>query len=127
MTPVDFDIISIEGLNIDTIIGVYDWEQQQQQRLTVDLQMAWDNQAPAQSDDIKQALDYARVSAAVSDWVQSQPRQLIETVAEGIAQLVMREFMVSAVQVKVSKPGAIPAAANVAVTINRRQIESPFG
>ncbi|WP_404399843.1 dihydroneopterin aldolase [Idiomarina seosinensis] len=127
MTPVDFDIISIEGLNIDTIIGVYDWEQQQQQRLTVDLQMAWDNQAPAQSDDIKQALDYARVSAAVSDWVQSQPRQLIETVAEGIAQLVMREFMVSSVQVKVSKPGAIPAAANVAVTINRRQIESPFG
>lgn len=127
MTAADFDIISIEGLNIDTVIGVYDWEQQQTQTLIVDLKMAWDNQSAAQTDDISQALDYANVSTAVVDWVQSQPRQLIETVAEGIAQLVMRDFMVGEVQVKVSKPGAVPAAANVAVTINRRQIESPFG
>ncbi|RUO39680.1 dihydroneopterin aldolase [Idiomarina aquatica] len=127
MSASDLDWVHIEGLQIDTVIGVYEWEQQQTQRLLIDLAMAWDIQAAAQKDDIEQALDYAKVTEAVTAWVQQKPRQLIETVAEGIAQLVLQQFGVREVEVKVSKPGAVPSAANVAVSISRRQFDSPFG
>ncbi|MAK71454.1 MAG: hypothetical protein CMF19_05375 [Idiomarinaceae bacterium] len=60
-------------------------------------------------------------------WVTQQPRQLIETVAEGVAQLVLEQFSVSDIKVKVSKPGAVPAADNVAVTIRRSRFDSAFG
>lgn len=121
------DQVCIEGLTIDTIIGVYDWEKQQTQRLVVDVAMAWDIQAAAAHDDINAALDYAKVSDAITQWVQSKPRELIETVAEGIAQLILGQFDVTNVDVKVSKPGAVPNASNVAVRIQRRQFDSPFG
>ncbi|MGM0525686.1 MAG: dihydroneopterin aldolase [Pseudomonadota bacterium] len=127
MTTTDSDIVSIEGLNVDTVIGVYDWEQQQSQRLVIDMQMACDIQAAANSDNIAEALDYATVSEAVTNWVQQQPRQLIETVAEGIAALILKDFAVAQVEVKVSKPGAVVNAGNVAVTIKRTRFDSPFG
>lgn len=127
MATSELDWVSIEGLKIDTIIGVYDWEQQQTQQLVIDLKMGWDIQAAAQSDDIEQALDYAKVSEMVTAWVTKESRQLIETVAEGIAKRVIEQFAVSEVVVKVSKPGAVTTADNVAVTIHRTRFDSPFG
>ena len=119
MAATDLDMVSIEGLDIDTVIGVYEWEKKQTQQLRVDVDMAWDNKPAADSDGIADALDYAAVSDAVLEWVKKEPRQLIETVAEGIAELVLTQFRVPWVKVKVSKPGAVPAAANVAVSITR--------
>lgn len=127
MATSDLDWVSIEGLKVDTIIGVYDWEQQQTQQLVIDINMAWDIQAAAKSDDLEQALDYANVSEAVSAWVTKEPRQLIETVAEGVAKLVIEQFAVTEIEVKVSKPGAVLTANNVAVTIRRTRFDSPFG
>ena len=127
MANSDLDWISIEGLTVDAIIGVYDWEQQQTQQLRIDVDMGWDIQAAAKTDDITQTLDYAKVSEAIVAWVKQQPRQLIETVAEGIAQLVLEQFVVSEIKVKVSKPGAVPAADTVAVTIRRSRFDSAFG
>lgn len=127
MASSDLDWISIEGLKVDAVIGVYDWEQQQTQQLRIDVDMGWDIQAAAKTDDITQTLDYAKVSEAIDAWVTQQPRQLIETVAEGIAQLVLEQFVVSDIKVKVSKPGAVPAADNVAVTIRRSRFDSAFG
>ena len=121
------DWVSIAGLKVDTVIGVYDWEQQQTQRLVIDIDMGWDIQAAAKADDIAQALDYATVSEAISDWVKQQPRKLIETVAEGVAKLVLDEFGATQVKIKVSKPGAVDSADNVAVSISRSRFDSPFG
>lgn len=127
MEQADIDVVSIEGLNVDTVIGVYDWEKEQKQTLTLDIQMSWNNQAAASSDDLNDALDYALVSETVTQWVAEKPRQLIETVAEGVATLVLNEFGVQNVEVKVSKPGAVPNAANVSVTVRRSVFDSPFG
>ena len=66
-------------------------------------------------------------SAAVERWIQAKPRALIETVAEGIAELLFKDFGVNEVQVKVSKPGAVPTANNVAVKIQRTRVDGPFG
>lgn len=127
MEQADIDVVSIEGLSVDTIIGVYDWEKEKKQTLTLDIQMSWDNQAAAKSDDLNDALDYALVSEKVTQWVAEKPRQLIETVAEGVASLILNEFGVQNVEVKVSKPGAVPNATNVAVTVRRSVFDSPFG
>lgn len=127
MEQADIDVVSIEGLSVDTIIGVYDWEKEKKQTLTLDIQMSWDNQTAAKSDDLNDALDYALVSEKVTQWVAEKPRQLIETVAEGVATLILNEFGVQNVEVKVSKPGAVPNAGNVAVTVRRSVFDSPFG
>ena len=69
MEQADIDVVSIEGLSVDTIIGVYDWEKEKKQTLTLDIQMSWDNQTAAKSDDLNDALDYALASEKVTQWV----------------------------------------------------------
>ncbi|MEX1220965.1 MAG: dihydroneopterin aldolase [Idiomarina sp.] len=113
------DQVLIDGLKVDTVIGVYDWEKQIKQQLRIDLAMAWDNRPAAASDDLADALDYASVAEAVTHLIQQRPRQLIEQVAEEVAQLLLTEFHVSQVTVTVAKPQAVPAANSVAVKITR--------
>ncbi|WP_404397149.1 dihydroneopterin aldolase [Idiomarina loihiensis] len=127
MEQADIDVVSIEGLTVETIIGVYDWEKEKKQRLVLDIQMSWDNQRAAITDNIDDALDYALVSERVSGWVAEKPRQLIETVAEGVASLILNEFGVQNVEVRVAKPGAVPNAKTVAVSVRRSVFDSPFG
>jgi len=127
MSQQGLDEVLIEGLEVDATIGVYDWEQDIQQKLIIDLTLAWDCQRAGQSDSIDDALDYAAVSQTVERWIQAKPRALIETVAEGIAELLFKDFGVNEVQVKVSKPGAVPTANNVAVKIQRTRVDGPFG
>ena len=113
------DSVLIEGLAVEAIIGVYDWEREVSQRLLVDLEMAWDNRAPAASDDVSDALNYALVSERVSDYLVEARPQLLETAAEGIAGLLQSEFNVRGVRLPLRKPGAVPAAAAVGVRIER--------
>lgn len=127
MEQADIDVVGIEGLTVETIIGVYDWEKEKKQRLVLDIQMSWDNQRAATTDNIDDALDYALVSERVSGWVAEKPRQLIETVAEGVASLILNEFGVQNVEVRVAKPGAVPNAKTVAVSVRRSVFDSPFG
>lgn len=113
------DSVLIEGLAVDAIIGVYDWEREVSQRLLVDLEMAWDNRVPAASDDVSDALDYAQVSDRVSTYLVQASPQLLETAAEGIANLLQDEFSVRWLRLTLRKPGAVPAAAAVGVKIER--------
>lgn len=114
------DKVFVRGLSLLATIGAYEWEKSIKQRLVVDLTMGWDNRAPAQNDDLAKALDYAAVSQAVEALVCGQPHELVETVAEKIAALLLSEFKVPWVRVRVSKPGAVAAAESVGVEIERR-------
>lgn len=119
MKMVSKDRVLIEGLTISTTIGVYDWEKKIKQKLILDLEMAWDNQPAGKSDDISLCLDYFQVSQTISTFIQSSKFELIECVAEQVADLVIKKFGVKWIKVKVSKPGAITNANNVAVLIER--------
>ena len=113
------DSVLIEGLAVETIIGVYDWEREVLQRLLIDVDMAWDNTLPAASDDVADALDYAAVSNRITGYLtQTRPR-LLETAAEGIADLLQQEFGVRWLRLVIRKPGAVPAAVSVGVSIER--------
>jgi dihydroneopterin aldolase len=113
------DTVFIEGLEVDTVIGAYDWERGVRQCLRLDLQMAWDIRQPAHADELALALDYAVVCQRIQAYAAEASFILVETFAERLAQLLMSEFGIPWIYLKVSKPGAVPAAAAVGVEIER--------
>ncbi|NRB69732.1 MAG: dihydroneopterin aldolase [Vibrio sp.] len=113
------DKVFIEQLEVITTIGVYDWEQEIKQKLVLDIEMAHDNQPAGKSDDVADALDYAQVSSAVLSYIESGRFLLVERVAEEAAQLIMTQFSVPWVKIRLTKPGAVPQASGVGVIIER--------
>jgi dihydroneopterin aldolase len=113
------DTVFIEGLEVDTLIGAYAWERGIRQCLRLDLWMGWDVSRPAQGDELALALDYAAVSQRIQVFAGEASHILVETFAEKLAELLLREFGMPWVRLKVSKPGAVPAAMAVGVEIER--------
>lgn len=116
-----YDRVCIEGLMIVTTIGVYDWEKDIQQKLILDLEMAWDNQLAGLHDDVNYCLNYADISQTIINYMQNHQFNLIESVAENVASLIFEQYNVPWLKIKVSKPSAVPAARNVAVIIERNK------
>jgi dihydroneopterin aldolase len=115
------DKVFIEGLEIEALIGIYDWERRIRQPLRFDIEMAFDNRVPAASDDIRDTLDYKAVSKRLTAYVSESSFGLVETLAERCAEIVLREFAVEQVRLKLSKPGAVRGALAVGVMIERRR------
>lgn len=115
------DHVFIEGLEIDTLIGIYDWERRIRQTLVFDIEMAFDNRVPAATDDIALTLNYKSVSKRLIEYVGQSSFGLVETLAERCAQIILDEFAVSKVRLKLSKPGAVRGARAVGVMIERTQ------
>ncbi|OCG59207.1 dihydroneopterin aldolase [Gilliamella sp. Fer4-1] len=113
------DRVLIEGLTVLTTIGVYDWEKTIKQKLVLDLEMAWNNKPAGESDNVSLCLDYFKVSQTITHFIQSSKFELIECVAERVAEMIIKQFSVYWLKVKVSKPTAIANARNVAVIIER--------
>jgi dihydroneopterin aldolase len=113
------DIVFIEDLRIDAVIGIYDWERRVRQTLSFDIEMAFDNTVPAASDDIALTLNYKDVSKRLIDYVGASSFGLVETLAEKCAAIIREEFDVSWVRLKLSKPGAAHGAKSVGVRIER--------
>lgn len=115
------DKVFIEGLEIDALIGIYDWERRIRQTLRFDLEMAFDNRRPAASDDIADTLDYKAVSKRLIGFVSQSDCGLVETLAERCARIVLEEFDVAWLRLKLSKPGAVRGARAVGVIIERER------
>ncbi|WP_369936035.1 dihydroneopterin aldolase [Xanthomonas tesorieronis] len=113
------DKVFIEGLEIDALIGIYDWERRIRQTLRFDLEMGFDNRVPAASDDIADTLNYKAVSKRLVELVEQSEDGLVETLAERCAAAVLDEFQVRWLRLKLSKPGAVRGAQAVGVIIER--------
>jgi len=113
------DHIFIEQLEVIAVIGVYDWEQKIKQKLVFDLELAWDIRPAAQSDDVSLTLDYAEVSDRVTTFVLSKPVALVETLAEQVAAMLLNDFSIKWLRLKLAKPGAVANARSVGVVIER--------
>lgn len=113
------DIVFIEDLRIETIIGIYDWEREIRQVVAIDLEMATDNTKPASTENIDDALNYKAVAKRLIQFVGDSEFQLVETLAERIAEILLKEFNVSWVKLKLSKPGAVTGSKAVGVVIER--------
>jgi dihydroneopterin aldolase len=111
------NIVYIRGLRAQAVIGVYEWERHIRQTLVLDLEMASDTARAAGSDQIADALDYAELSKKVIALVEGSDYQLIETLAEVVAQMIMRDFGVPWLRLRLGKPGAVTEADDVGVII----------
>ena len=89
------DKVFIEGLEIEALIGIYDWERRIRQPLQFDIEMAFDNRRPAASDAIADTLDYKAVSKRLIEFVSQSGFGLVETLAERCASLILDEFAVT--------------------------------
>lgn len=113
------DIIYLNDLRIDTIIGIYDWERRTRQTVILDIEMGTDIRAAASSDSIEQTLDYKAVAKRLIEFVSESEFQLVETLAERIAEIVLTEFNVPWLKLRVNKQGALRGVRDVGVIIER--------
>lgn len=119
------DIVFINDLRIETIIGIYDWEREVKQTVSVDLEMAHDILRAAETDDIQYALNYKAVGKRIIEFVESSQFLLVETMAEQIAAIIQNEFKVPWLRLRLSKPGALRGSRDVGILIERgEQIDS---
>ncbi|WP_455212221.1 dihydroneopterin aldolase [Kaarinaea lacus] len=113
------DIVFLRDLKIETIIGIFDWEREIKQTVSLDLEMAADVAKAAKTDGIEDTLDYKAVAKRLIDFVGHSEYKLVETLAERVADIVLNEFNVPWVRVRVNKPGAVRYAGDVGVVIER--------
>ena len=113
------DKIILTDLRINAVIGIWDWERRNPQTILINLEMQTDTKTASQSDSIEDALDYKAVSKRVKQFIQESQFNLIETVAENVAKIILEEFDVQWLKLKVSKPFAIRGSSNVGVCIER--------
>ena len=119
------DIIFLRGLEVETVIGIYDWERTIRQTVIIDLEMGTDIRPAAATDDIAHTLDYKAVSKRIIGFVETSSFFLVETLAERIAAIVLDEFAVPWVRLTLNKKGAIRGASDVGILIERRAEDYP--
>jgi len=98
------DIVYIRDLQVDTIIGIYDWEREVRQTISLDLDMAADISQAARSDNIDDALNYKAVAKRLISFIEGSSCLLVERLAEEVAQIVIAEFNVPWVRLRLSNP-----------------------
>ena len=113
------DKIFLNELKVDTVIGIWDWERKIRQTVVIDLEMSADIAKAAATDQVEDTLNYKSVAKRVQSFVSESSFQLVETLAERIAQIVREEFDVAWVKVRVNKPGAIRGSKDVGILIER--------
>ena len=115
------DKVFIEALEIECVIGIYDWERSIRQPVQLDIEMDFDNRIPAASDKIEDTLDYKAVSKRLIQFVGDSSYGLVETLAENCARIILEEFGVRRVRLKLAKPGAVRGARAVGVIVEREK------
>jgi len=115
------DIVYLRDLEIECIIGIYEWERRVKQTIVLDLDMGADIRRAAATDSIEDTLDYKSVAKRLIDFVGASQFQLVETLAEKIAGIVLDEYKVPWVRVRVNKRGAVRHATDVGVVIERER------
>ena len=113
------DVVFIRGLRAVATIGVFEWERQIRQNLVLDLELGADNARAAERDELPAAVDYKAISKQVVALVEASECQLVETLAERVADMIRREFAVPWLRVRIAKPFAVREAHEVGVVIER--------
>ena len=115
------DIVFIRDLQIETVIGIYDWERKVKQIISLDIDMASDIRKAAASDNIEDTLSYKTVAKRLIAFVEQSEFELVEALAEKICEIILEEFEVPWVRLTLNKPGAVRGSKSVGVMIERGQ------
>ncbi len=114
------DAILVKDLRVDALIGIHRRERHVRQTLSIDLDIGLPGTTVFKSDKVADTIDYEQVALKIRDLAASGHFRLVETFAERIAQLLIRDFGAPWVRVSAAKIGVLPNAKFVGVTIERR-------
>ena len=118
--PTEEDVIIIDGLRVDAIIGIDDWERVITQAIIIDMALFTDVTDVAQTQDLSQGINYKAVCEQVSKWVQDKKFELLETLVEYVSKQLLDNWPISKVSIRAVKPNAITLADAVGVQITRK-------
>lgn len=113
------DQILIEGLTINTIVGIHPWERESEQPIILDITLDFPIQNAAASDSIDDALNYQSLCDMLTTFVEASRFYLIETLADQCIQKILASYPAERVKLKVNKPQAIDNANNIAIIVSR--------
>ena len=113
------DKIILSELTVHTVIGIWEWEKRNPQKVIFDIEMATDISRASKSDSIEDALDYKAVSKRIKQYALENHFELIETLGDKVADLILNEFGVEWLKLTISKPYAIRYSKNVSLMIER--------
>lgn len=116
---VPMDIVFIRDLQVDTVIGIYDWERKIRQAISLDIDMATDISKAANTDNIDDTLSYKSVAKRLIEFIEESEYELVEALAEKICSIIREEFNVPWVRLTLNKPGAVRGSRSVGVIIER--------
>ena len=98
---------------------MWEWEKAITQTLVIDIDLATDVKPAAKSDDLVDTLDYKAISDRVIEYAQANSFDLIETLIERLSEIILSEFDVPWVRIKLDKGGAVKNVKHVGVIIER--------
>ena len=115
------DIIYLNDLRIETIIGIYGWERKTKQTVVLDIEMGTDIRKASASDVVADTINYKSVAERLFSFVGESEFELVETLAEQISDVLLNEFKVPWLKLRVNKQGALRGVRDVGVIIERGQ------
>ncbi|UNU73147.1 dihydroneopterin aldolase [Moraxella nasovis] len=115
------DVVFIQGLKVQTVIGVYDWERAIKQLLMIDAKLTCDMTQAAQTDDVAYAIDYQAVCADIEQICHDTKAKLLEYLADQICDVLLQSYPCDSITLTIHKPNAITAADSVGVQITRQK------
>lgn len=115
------DIVYLNNLEAETVIGIYDWERRIRQPLLIDLELGCDIRQAAATDRIEHTIDYKAIAKRVTGFIETSSYQLVETLAENVAGILITEFGVPWLKLRINKRGAVHGVRDVGVVIERGQ------
>jgi dihydroneopterin aldolase len=113
------DTIYIRDLRVETIIGIFGWEREVRQQISMDLDFEFDVSVPGKSDSIDDTLDYKKITKSLIAFIESSDYKLIEALGEGIVDHLKSKFGIKKVKLRLSKPGALRFSKDVGIMIER--------
>ena len=113
------DIIYINDLRIEAIIGIYGWERKTRQTVVLDIEMGTDIRKASMTENVEDTINYKLVAERLFDFVGGSEFELVETLAEQISDILLNEFNVPWLRLKLNKQGALKGVRDVGVIIER--------
>ena len=111
------DKIYVEDLRVKATIGIFDWEKKIKQDVSISYEIPHDNVKAAKADAIEATTDYKSITKGIISFVENNKFELVETFAEKIAEMVIKDFNIDEIRLRVSKPGALRFSKDVGVII----------
>lgn len=113
------DILYVSDLQVNATIGVAEWERPLKQIISLDFELLTDVRKVAASDNIEDTINYRSIAKRLIEYIEQSSFTLIETLAERCAEIILNEFNVKAVRLRMSKPGAVRYSKDSGLRIER--------